>query len=78
MLALIPLFPFLGFLVTASALSGKGLIYYVASRALRIYPALLACIALTVLVLPLHSRDGRAHAPLLARSAGTLVTRSRA
>ena len=40
-----------GFLVTASALSGQGMRYFAASRILRIYPALITCIALSVLVL---------------------------
>ena len=40
-----------GFLVTASALSGQGLRYFAASRVLRIYPALVLCIVLSVLVL---------------------------
>ncbi len=40
-----------GFLVTASAMSGKGLVFFTASRILRIYPALVVCVALSVLVL---------------------------
>lgn len=40
-----------GFLITASAASGNGLIYYSASRILRIYPALVACVVLSVFVL---------------------------
>lgn len=40
-----------GFLITASAASGNGYRYYIASRALRIYPALLVCVALTTFIL---------------------------
>ncbi|MBC7601359.1 MAG: acyltransferase, partial [Ramlibacter sp.] len=40
-----------GFLVTASALSERGLRHFIASRVLRIYPALVVCTALMVLVL---------------------------
>ncbi len=40
-----------GFLITASAMSQKGLIYYTASRLLRIYPALIVCVVLSVFVL---------------------------
>jgi len=40
-----------GFLVTASAMGGKGIKYFLVSRALRIYPALLVCVALLVFLL---------------------------
>ncbi len=40
-----------GFLITASALSGKGLRYFIASRVLRIYPALFVCVVFTVFLL---------------------------
>lgn len=40
-----------GFLITASAASNKGLKYYLASRVLRIYPALIVCICLTVFII---------------------------
>ena len=40
-----------GFLVTASALSGRPLSYFIASRTLRIYPALIVCVCLLVFVL---------------------------
>jgi peptidoglycan/LPS O-acetylase OafA/YrhL len=40
-----------GFLVAASALSGNGILYYLKSRLLRIYPALFVCVGLTVLLL---------------------------
>ncbi|WP_219210854.1 acyltransferase family protein [Variovorax boronicumulans] len=40
-----------GFLISASAQSGQGAIYYIASRVLRIYPALIVCVCLSILVL---------------------------
>jgi peptidoglycan/LPS O-acetylase OafA/YrhL len=40
-----------GFLITASAMNGKGFIYFCASRILRIYPALIFCCLLSVFVL---------------------------
>lgn len=40
-----------GFLIAASAENTKGMLYYVASRVLRIYPALFVCVLLTVCVL---------------------------
>ena len=40
-----------GFLITASAMSGNGIKYYIASRVLRIYPALISCIAISTLIL---------------------------
>ena len=40
-----------GFLVTSSAMSSRGLRYYVVSRVLRIYPALIVCVLLLVFVL---------------------------
>ena len=40
-----------GFLVTASALGRNGLLYYVMSRLLRIYPILIICVTLTVFLL---------------------------
>jgi len=40
-----------GFLIAGSANGRNGLLYYSASRVLRIYPALICCVALTVLVL---------------------------
>ena len=40
-----------GFLITASALSAKGLRYFIASRVLRIFPALIVCCLLSVFVL---------------------------
>ncbi|MRD47256.1 acyltransferase [Caenimonas koreensis] len=40
-----------GFLVTGSAMSDRGLRYFMASRLLRIYPALVVCCLLTVLAL---------------------------
>ncbi len=47
-----------GFLITASAMSGKGIVYFVVSRLLRIYPALIVCIFLSVFVLgPLLTVD---------------------
>ncbi|WP_334180949.1 acyltransferase [Pseudomonas nitroreducens] len=39
-----------GFLITASAASHGGIKYYLASRVLRIYPALIVCICFTVLI----------------------------
>lgn len=39
-----------GFLITASAASNNGIKYYLASRVLRIYPALIVCVSVTVLV----------------------------
>jgi peptidoglycan/LPS O-acetylase OafA/YrhL len=39
-----------GFLITASALGSQGLRYYIVSRALRIYPALIVCVIFTVFV----------------------------
>lgn len=38
-----------GFLISASAQSGQGAIYFVASRMLRIYPALLVCICFSII-----------------------------
>lgn len=54
-----------GFLVTRSAMSEKGVRYYLASRTLRIYPALVTCILLTTLVLGplLTGHDGYWHQP---------------
>jgi peptidoglycan/LPS O-acetylase OafA/YrhL len=40
-----------GFLVSASILSHKGIAYYVTSRILRIYPAIIVCLIFTVLIL---------------------------
>lgn len=40
-----------GFLITGSALGRRGLIYYCFSRFLRIYPALIACVLITVFIL---------------------------
>lgn len=40
-----------GFLIAGSAESGKGVPYYLASRILRIYPALIVCVLLSVLIL---------------------------
>lgn len=40
-----------GFLITASAMSGKGVRYFLASRLLRIYPALIVCISGSVFLL---------------------------
>ena len=40
-----------GFLITASAMSGKGIRYFVVSRVLRIYPALIICVVLSVFLL---------------------------
>ena len=40
-----------GFLITASALGRNGLLYYLMSRFLRIYPALIICVTLSVFVL---------------------------
>lgn len=40
-----------GFLITASAMSGNGIKYFVASRVLRIYPALIVCVMLSVFLL---------------------------
>lgn len=40
-----------GYLITQSALSKNGLIYYSASRVLRIYPGLILCVMFTVFVL---------------------------
>lgn len=40
-----------GFLITASAVGRKGLLYYVLSRGLRIYPALIVCMVFTVFVM---------------------------
>ena len=40
-----------GFLITASAMSVNGLKYYIASRMLRIYPALILCIAISTFIL---------------------------
>lgn len=42
-----------GFLITASAISSKGLIYYSFSRALRIFPALIVCVFITTFILGL-------------------------
>jgi peptidoglycan/LPS O-acetylase OafA/YrhL len=39
-----------GFLITSSALNKNGLTYYAASRVLRIFPALIVCILITVLI----------------------------
>ena len=45
-----------GFLVTSSASSGNGLFYYSASRILRIYPALIVCVLVSVFVIgPIYS-----------------------
>lgn len=40
-----------GFLVTSSSLNSNGLVYYIISRVLRIYPALIACTVFTVFIL---------------------------
>jgi peptidoglycan/LPS O-acetylase OafA/YrhL len=40
-----------GFLIASSAMGRNGLLYYSASRVLRIYPALVCCIVVTVLVI---------------------------
>ncbi len=40
-----------GFLITSSALSQRGLAYYATSRLLRIYPALIACVLMSVFLL---------------------------
>lgn len=40
-----------GFLITSSALSQRGLAYYATSRLLRIYPALIVCVLLSVFLL---------------------------
>jgi peptidoglycan/LPS O-acetylase OafA/YrhL len=40
-----------GFLIASSLCSGKGIIYYMISRVLRIFPALLVCVLLTAMVL---------------------------
>lgn len=40
-----------GFLICASILNGKGVKYYIVSRVLRIFPALIVCVGLTSLVL---------------------------
>lgn len=40
-----------GFLITASVMSGKGIRYFIASRMLRIYPALIVCCVLSVFLL---------------------------
>lgn len=42
-----------GYLITQSSLSGNGLVYYCASRILRIYPALIVCVFLSVFLLGL-------------------------
>lgn len=42
-----------GYLITQSALSKNGLIYYCASRILRIYPGLIMCVFFTVFILGL-------------------------
>jgi len=48
-----------GFLITASALNGKGLHYFIFSRILRIYPALIVCVLCTVFMIgPFLSIDG--------------------
>lgn len=40
-----------GFLITSSAMSQRGLTYYMTSRLLRIYPALIVCVLLSVFLL---------------------------
>jgi peptidoglycan/LPS O-acetylase OafA/YrhL len=40
-----------GFLITASVMSGNGIRYFIASRVLRIYPALIVCCVLSVFFL---------------------------
>jgi peptidoglycan/LPS O-acetylase OafA/YrhL len=40
-----------GFLITASVMSGNGIRYFIASRVLRIYPALIVCCVLSVFLL---------------------------
>jgi peptidoglycan/LPS O-acetylase OafA/YrhL len=40
-----------GFLVTGSAMSGKGICYFFASRVLRVYPGLIFCMLLSVFLL---------------------------
>lgn len=40
-----------GFLVTSSAAAGKGMVYFLGARLLRLYPGLLVCVAATVLIL---------------------------
>lgn len=47
-----------GFLIAASAQSGQGVRYFVASRVLRIYPALLVCVVLSIVVLGTFYADG--------------------
>jgi peptidoglycan/LPS O-acetylase OafA/YrhL len=47
-----------GFLIAASAQSGQGFSYYIASRVLRIYPALLVCVILSITVLGTHFSNG--------------------
>lgn len=47
-----------GFLITASICSGKGYLYYLVSRVLRIFPALIFCVSVTVFLLgPLFTSD---------------------
>lgn len=46
-----------GFLITASALNSKGLKYYIASRVLRIYPALIICIIFMILLGYIFTND---------------------
>jgi peptidoglycan/LPS O-acetylase OafA/YrhL len=46
-----------GFLICASVMNGKGVRYYLVSRFLRIFPALIVCVGISVLVLgPLLSK----------------------
>ncbi len=50
-----------GFLITASALGRHGLLYYLMSRFLRIYPALIVCVVLSVFVLGFALTDSSSY-----------------